>query len=171
MGNKRHESSFDFLLGHDSNQVISNATCPVLMIPQKLELSSVKRIAFALEQVDNIDSKALNFLVEFSEPFDAEIFVTHVITPKEADVSHQQLVSSFTREAVKQDYDEISFYDIQGYDITKTLLQFEQVANLDLIAVVHRKHSYVQRLFHHSVTKQLMDYHTVPLLVFPEGYQ
>ncbi|MEJ6980395.1 universal stress protein [Pedobacter sp. P351] len=171
MGDKREEGLFTHLLYvSGASEVLKVATCPVLMIPEKFSFHNLDRVALALASFDQADFWALKYVTQMALPFDSEVIVIHVSAKKAHEKEGNRVLEEFYHQSGSIDYDKISFHDIQGDDITKSLVNFEQIAGLDMLAVVHKKHPFYEELFHTSTTKQLMGYHSIPLLVFPPAY-
>lgn len=172
MGDKRDDGFLTHLVfTSDASELIERASCPVLMIPEKANFHNMARMALALASFEQAEFKALKFVTQLAQPFKSEVLVLHVSEKVKGDKEASDgLLEEFYKQGAAAGYDKISFHDIKGDDITKSLLNFEQLAGLDLIALVHKKHPFYEQLFHKSTTKQLMGYHTIPLLVFPPAY-
>lgn len=168
MGDKRNDSFLsEILLGSDVEQVINVANCPVLIMPKRVDFHQIRKVALAL---DKFEIKALNFLVEMAEPFDAEIVVAHVSSKYTMDIGDNELLEDFNIRRADLKYEKITFYNMKGDNVTKSLVKFELAAQLDIVAIIKRKHPLYEQLFHEGTTKKMMNYHNIALLVFPPAY-
>lgn len=168
MGDKSNNSFFSHLiLGSDSNTVLKKANRPVLMIPENTKFRNLRKIAFALDSLKHSDLEALDFLIGLASPFDAEIAITHVspknITPHEL---HQH-VQNFNKVSSVLNYRKIIYIDLSEDNVIETLVKFAQLADLDMITLVQKKSLFYQQLFQESNTNKMINYHILPLLVFP----
>ena len=168
MGNKSEKEGLlnDFIFGSNTYEVITRSDVPVLLVSEKSELHSIKTIAFASE-LDEDDYIALHNLVTFATFFDAKIIVTHVCAHKlsiDEKVNHIDIFNKFVK---KVNYSNISYEDIRGEDVSSALAKFSKKEHIDMLAMQHKKHPFFERLFHHSITKDMLKYQTVPLLVLP----
>lgn len=171
MGDKREEGFLtNLVLGSDANAVLRNASRPVLMVPRKVGFENINRMALALASFGQPELDALKFMVELAVPFDAELIVIHIDKNETADEKANEILENFYEKGGAVEYGKVSFHEMLGDDITSALVKFEQIAGLDLIALVHKKHPFYEQLFHKSTTKQMMGYHTVPLMVFPPAF-
>lgn len=167
MGDKKDESFFNHLLfGSDSNEVLRTATCPLLIIPEDLNFHRFRRVLFASASLDHIDLDALSFLPELIGP-NAEIVVTHVSPTDSIDANRQQHLEQFKADQSKIVRNKITYVNLIEDDISSALETFAETGNFDMIILVHAKHSFYKLLFHSSTTKKMMNYHRLPLLVFP----
>lgn len=171
MGDKRSDGFFSWLfLGSHANQLLRRINRPILMIPEKATLGSIKKIAFGLMELDQTAQKALNFLVELAEPFEAEILVVHVMPHDATEEEMNRLPANFNAERIQIKYPKLSFHHLKSDDITSTLLDFARKEELDIFSLAHKKHSLYEQLLHGSITKEMMDYHALPLLIFPARF-
>jgi nucleotide-binding universal stress UspA family protein len=171
MGDKRVEDFLaHFALNSDADGVLRNASCPVLMVPEKVEFNNFSKMALALASFEQPELNALKFMAQLALPFDAQLLVIHVDKNEVDDKKADKILEEFYEKGAIIEYEKISFHEIRGDDITTALVKFEQIADLDLIALVHKKHPFLEQLFHKSTAEKLMGYHTIPLLVFPPAY-
>lgn len=171
MGDKRSDGFFSWLfLGSHANKLLRKVNRPVLMIPEKASLKDLKKIAFGSAALDQTDQKALNFLVELAEPYGAEILVVHVMPQDATEQEMSRLPEVFNTERLQINYPKISFHHLKSDEVIKTLLDFAQQEDIDIISLAHKRHSLYEQLLHGSITKEMMDFHALPLLVFPASY-
>lgn len=172
MGDRSDGGNFQKLIkGSDSNEVIDRAQCPVLLVPEKYNWKSIRRIVFAMDVFSDTDLQALSFVSSLAEPFRADISVAHINTDELGeDVDFDQ---DRIEKAIKDNvgYDAITYTEIHADEVPKTLLQYAFNVNSDIITLVHKKYPFFEELFHVSTTKKILDYHLLPMLVFPAGYK
>ena len=172
MGDKSDESFFSHLIiGNDSNQMIKKANRPLLMIPEKAKFRKLRRIAFAADSLKYSDLEALNYLIEIASPFNAEIVITNVsLKDSRAYVLNQRLLS-FSKIGSVINYRKIKYIDLKESNVSETLVEFAQLADLDMIALFQKRSVFYEQVFQESNTKKMMNYHVLPLLIFPDGFK
>lgn len=156
-----------FFTGSTSRDLIENACFPLLLIPHGCQFKSVQKIAFATD-FSLGDIEALNGLVVFARCFDAEIVIVHVDrTPAE---SNRKEVADFLNEVTcKINYDKIYYREINSKNVNNGLQWLSEHGWIDLLVMVHRRDSLVDRLLKKSITKRQAARISIPLMVLPEG--
>lgn len=154
-------------LGSNSRAMIDYADFPVLYVPSSADFKTVRRIAFATDlSPDNL--APLQFLCNLAEQLDAEIIVYHIAGAElkrlEEDNGIEQ--SFFKEVACKLDYKRIKYEQISHSDIQEGLRWIRNNEGIDIIAMVHRQHTWVDKLLNGSHTQKLSRSTQVPLLVF-----
>jgi nucleotide-binding universal stress UspA family protein len=170
MGLSGAGSAERFFMGSSSRDLIADATFPVLLIPPAYIFNPVKVIAFATD-LNKGDINILHTLAGFAKKFDAEIRINHISDDKselktdsyKADVFMAELCSKIS-------YPKISYHQIKNMDVDHGLNQLNDHGQVDMLAIVHRQHSFLASLFLGSHTQKLARHITVPLLVFPPEY-
>jgi nucleotide-binding universal stress UspA family protein len=168
MGDKSGESFFSHLIiGSDSNRMVKRANRPLLIIPEKAKFRKLSRIIFASDSLKNSALDALDFLIEVVCPFNAEIVITHV-SPKHASPDEMnQHLQSFNKLRSVMNYRKVTYIDLMESDVSEALMKFAQVADSDMIALVQKRSLFYEQLFQESNTRKMMNYHVLPLLIFP----
>ena len=168
MGDKNEdESNFNrFLFGSDTGDIIKKSTLPVLLVPTKSSKKSIESIVFATDLEDG-SHKAHTTLTYLARIFDAKVVVLYVSDHRLTLAEKLKNQEIFNKMTLKSNYSNISFENVVGYDIGQALVKYVEKQNIDLLAMIHRKHSFFERVIHSSNTIQMTDYHNIPLLVFP----
>ncbi|MEJ7693118.1 universal stress protein [Daejeonella sp.] len=162
MGGKSEGTALShFVFGNNSAAVMDKASCPVLIIPEKSDLKPFRKIAFATEFLTS-ESDALSFVESFGAFWDASIAVLHVSDPQ---------VPGKASETRGDDYKAIiserklHYADVRGKDIAQALSRYSDFKAINLIAIAHKKRSFIGRLLHKSIGKDLLNYQHVPVLI------
>jgi len=157
-------------LGSNSREMIDKAKFPVLLVPTDAVYNGVKKIAFATD-LSRSDVEIIHSLGILAHPFNAEILIAHVTDNKYDDPEHQQKVDSFLNDITcKADYPKVYYRHIKSRNVNNGLEWLAEHGQVDVLAMVHRPHSFLQKIFIGSHTHQLARQVEVPLLVFPEGF-
>lgn len=168
MGKNARPGMFsEFFLGSITRDVLEQAFCPVLLVPfSKTHLAKNFRIAFASGMAES-DLPVLREITRFAEVFDAGIIVIHVAGRHISPMEREQRIGLF-RDMVRQvPYLLISYEEIEGEKVVDTLAEFTRVAGVDVLALVHHRHSFLTEILKGSTARRLLNYPDAMLLVFP----
>lgn len=156
------------LIGSVTADVMNQASCPVIGVPEKYVERPLKHIAFASDYMLE-DLEALKWVSQVAERFRAKVVITHFDLSQSPD-AHRKTLSATYRTLVKQmvPYPGITYHVQPAKDIAEALKKLSQTKNLDLLAMItHRRKGFFQKLLNQSVTKQVSYQSQVPLLSFP----
>ncbi|WP_448104429.1 universal stress protein [Pedobacter panaciterrae] len=158
-----------FLLGSNSKEMIEKAESPVLFVPFEASFKKLRKIAFATDFGEQ-DIVSLQFIAELAQAFEAQITIVH-ITDKEVtpDGKLQNKIDAFlNRAALTINYPHIKFEYVWNIDIDNGLEWLAEQEHMDMIALCHRRHSLLQRIFRGSHTQKFSRHTKIPLLVFSQ---
>jgi nucleotide-binding universal stress UspA family protein len=153
----------ELILGSIAGEVLENACCPVLTVPEKADFDGrINQIAFATSFKEE-EGKAIDRLLSLFAPFDPEIHIVNV------DLAHTE-VYNHRMDELKTRYahlEKVNFHVLEGTDLQPTLTSFLDQLQVDMIAMVTHKRNFLAELFQYSRTKA-MSYHShVPVLSLP----
>ena len=158
------------LIGSETATIIGKSKVPVLAIPGDYIWKKPEEILLATNYFEE-DPVILDFLFEFAYQFSANMNAV-VFTSNEDKaiviVEHTKRAFDYER-MLREQYrvERFSVKELLGDEFEDTLAEYVDQNKIDLLAMVTHKRSFLNRLFHPSVTKR-MSYHTkIPLLVFP----
>lgn len=169
MGDKGKETVLSrFLLGSESQAVIDSATCPVFLVPEKAELKPFKKMLFGTE-LQHAEHNAISFMAKLAADWQAGITVVHV-SMKELTAEEEEEEQKYYNKLISGiDYEDINYLGVKGEDTNEALSKFASTEVIDLIALVHKKRSVLGEFLHGSISKEMLNYHHVPLLVLHKG--
>jgi len=171
MGDKHNDSFLSrFVFGSDSKQIIEQASCPLMIIPQEASPAAFKRIVLAYPSLEPENLKCVEFLVELAEPFNADIEIVHVFENGSKWQDEQQYPRYFKSVKENLRYEKLAYRKIREEDIPGAIERFAEAIDSSLIGLIYKKYSFFKRIFHKSVVESVMNYHKFPLLVFPDAY-
>lgn len=167
MGTKGASGLKEKLIGSFTAEVIANAPCPVLAIPNKYKFKVPEKITYA-SNYNKKDKKVLQSLLEFNRLFNAKITILHIdwgITFFTADEDYEQYKKTIQNHF--KDF-EFIFNHTVGKDISKTILEETLLDKTDIIVMNPSKRKGIwNRIFYKSVTKKTAYHIPVPLLSIP----
>lgn len=167
MGAHPSDDASSFLFGHHVFEVVSNACCPVLMVPSIANFTYIKDIYFATD-LRYCDLEAVLSLVSFAEVFKARVTLLHVGADGLPDLLKNEATAIFLDTvAVKIKYKVLSFIFIEGKNAEGVLNHVIANHAIDILVSDSRRYHFIKRLFaQHSKTKR-NTYIRLPLMVMP----
>ncbi|MDA0195173.1 MAG: universal stress protein [Bacteroidetes bacterium] len=165
MGTKGATGAKEVFIGSNTYEVIQDASCPVIAVPEDNSLFNLKTIALASDykRIDDFDD--LEPLILLAKKRNAEIHVLHI--GQESKISRKELEVGKSQEQYLKSLSH-SYHFIEEDDVVHGLNKYLEENRIDMLAIYARKHYLAEKLFHNSVT-QKMTFHTkAPLFVLPE---
>jgi nucleotide-binding universal stress UspA family protein len=157
------------LLGNHSREMIDNVTAPLLLVPPAAPVSPINKIAFATDFTHPADDlECIYKLIALARPLNAEILLTHIYDQKGQTPEFQKWVVEFITElSNKANYPSIYYRFVKSRNTEPGLDWLCEHGGIDILAMVHRSHNFIDSLFRGSQTQKMADHIPVPLLVFP----
>ena len=165
MGTLGATNVLDKIFGNVSSSVASQASAPVLLIPPDAGFEPPRHIMVAFD-TELVEGHSLDQLLAFNEDFNAHLDFVHV-ADRDTDfaVIRERLMTELLGRGQLQfsfDIREIS----NAQDISVQLERYATETNPDIITVIARHRSFVNRMFHKSISKSLCQHTDRPTLVF-----
>lgn len=148
-----------------ADHIMVEADCPVLILPDELHYNGLSKLLYATD-FEEADIHAIRELVEFAEPYGAEIKVIHI--PRQGELYYKQKMTWF-KHMVSQhiDYPEIRFSTQQSEDVESGIHEYIQKEIPEILVMMERqKESFIKRLFHVDMVKTMEGEISIPLLVY-----
>jgi len=158
------------IIGSVAARVIEKSDLPVLLVPAKYELSEPLQFVFATN-FSNTDKTALANVGEMAKLYNAGITVLHF-----------QSVFTEHAEKEKNDYDtyahylhkelnkyKIRFHMLEVSSVIETMETLDKMFPYDVMAMVRRKKTFLEKFFVKSFTQNMAYVITKPLLIVPEA--
>lgn len=171
MGTHGNTGLSTIVLGNHSKKMINETKKPLLLVPFTAPVKPVKKIAYATDfKHPENDLLAIYKLIPIAKQLNAEILLTHVV-----DETHQSptfkkwLDNILTELSNKADYPAIYYRLIKGRKPDSGLDWLCEHGQVDILAMLHHKHSFFDSLLNGSYTQKMAGHITIPLLVFPEN--
>lgn len=150
----------EIFMGSTAGEVMENAPCPVLAIPEKGSFDGkIDNIAFTTSYTEE-EQLILHLLQKMFSPFAPRIHCLNV------DLAHTE---EYTKNMEKfagifHEYSNMEFHVLEGTDINDVLTKYMEENKIDLLAMVTHQRNFIQELFHFSRTKQMVYHSHTPVL-------
>ena len=162
MGTKGATGLERVFFGSTTLTTIKHLSWPVIVVPPDKKYSTIKKIGFACDFREVVNTTPTRFIKDFVKQFDAELHVLNVDyknshfkpeTPEESVLLHTML------EDLNPKYD-----FIEDENIEAGIEKFAEKNNLDLVITIPKKHKLLEGLFRKSHTKDLIFHSHLPIM-------
>ncbi|SDS16947.1 Nucleotide-binding universal stress protein, UspA family [Formosa sp. Hel1_31_208] len=162
MGTKGASNIAMTFLGSNAARVIQRANCPVLAIPNDYQFKSIERIAFPSNYFTDYNPENLKPLLSMAERDACTIDVLHV-----KDGEHLTQFQENNRAFLDASFSKLnhSFIELEQGNLFKKITNYILEHDIDLLAMMSRKHSFLERLFVRHPAESFAFDLKVPLLV------
>lgn len=140
--------------------------CPLLLVPNEYDLQRLERIVFPTDFSNFYDKYELIPLVELAKMDNASCQVVYLA--QEFSLNDEQ---KRNKKILQERLSElnVSFHEIElTSKLAKGIKSFAEKHNADLIAIVHYRHTFLEKLNREPVVKKVAFHAKVPLLILPE---
>jgi Universal stress protein UspA and related nucleotide-binding proteins len=161
MGITGKSSIAQVLFGSNTLKMAERKVCPVLIVPQQASFSPVKHVMLTSDFKSTIDTTPSVPIKDFLDVFKPQLHVVNV------DKDHYiSLTENYEKEKqeLKQMFAEYKpeFYFMRLYDVDEAINLFAESRNIDLIIVVQKNRSFIDKLLNGSRTKTLSYHSKIP---------
>lgn len=162
MGTRGEHNRLDELFGSVTTATIKRAPIPVLVIPGNADKIGFDVVGFATD-LDSDDAMAIWQASKILQPFHPAMRVLHVDSNARGEGKAMHDFKEFLtgRPVALQ----MTFHSVDGDNIETAVTDFANDHDLDLIAVHSPKRNWLERIGHHSVSRNLVLHTEVPILV------
>lgn len=151
------------LIGSTAVNIIREANCPVLIIPEKARLEDIQKVTLALEFADH-EEKFIDWMVDMSEKWQLGLEFLHVQTSMEF---RDQLSLLGLEKYLEKKYPNlpVRIHTFYAETASKGLQSYLDENNNTILVMCHAHRNLWEQIFHKS-DSVTMAYHThIPLLI------
>ena len=164
MGTKGASGLKEVLIGSNAEEVVIHSDNSVLIIPENTKISQIKKIAFAIDLQEIKDLSVFKTYIEFINKYDAETMFVYI---NKDEINHE---INGQEAYLKQIFPEIncSLNFEKNEDVVNGINEFVRKNNCDMLALYSRKHGFIDKIFHKSITNKLTCQAELPMFVVKE---
>jgi nucleotide-binding universal stress UspA family protein len=153
----------EYLVGSVSTKVAQNSLIPVLIVPEKVKYSRIKKISYACDFDKHLaDSEVLMRVKYFCSLFDADLQILNVMRPTEEISVEKAETDSYVEEKLHSTKHDTFFIYDEAVD--KGIIEFMDHHQTDILITSPKHHNFLHDLFIESKTKKLAFHSHVPVL-------
>lgn len=167
MGTKGASGLAGIVFGSTTSHVLEKATCPVMAIPEASKFNTtIKKITYATDYRQS-DLGAIQKLIEIATVFKAQINILHVSGDEITAEEEIKLMDAFRKKVnTSVFYNNLSFQLLHGQNVEEELEKYIADGSTDILVMATHSRSFIDRLFERSITKELVEDISVPLIAF-----
>jgi nucleotide-binding universal stress UspA family protein len=171
MGAHASDGFSTFLLGNHCRNIIDTADKPLVLIPAEAKFVPIKKIAFATDfNNPDDDLRFMYTLISLARQLNAEILLTHIYDGEYQSPEFGHWVKTFLVEVSNTaNYPKIYYRMVKSNETQNGLDWLCDHGQVDMLAMVHRRHGFFNELLHGSETKKMAGHIAIPLLVFHDN--
>ncbi len=155
------------IFGSNTANVIAKSEIPVLAVPHNAKYQRLKLFVFAADLHEIKNNNTFDVLMETALLFNARIEVLSVRKSEDKIPGPDEAFEAINIDKVF-DKVEHNFHTVVSDDVVKAIDEFVKEHNPDLLVTVPQKHGYFDRLFNKSVTLDLVQSTSAPVLCLPD---
>ncbi|MBL0234695.1 MAG: universal stress protein [Chitinophagaceae bacterium] len=155
------------LLGSHTLWASKHLPCPLIIVPGGVKFEKIARIGLAWNYRPLKDMAPLNKIRDLVKAFDAELHVI-CIMKNSSDRLSDKLLTEANR--FQEEFSEMKthYSFIVDKEVSRSILEFSEKQNLDMMIVIPSKHDLIGTMIHHSESKQMALHSKWPLLSIHE---
>jgi len=162
MGTKGATAEKGLFMGSVTKGIIQNAPCPVLAIPEKASFGEISKIVYATD-LQSDETSIIGFIIELAKLYDATLVILHV----DHDSGNKEWSIEKLKNIVdKTNYSKIAYKEIVMTDISESINNYVKEQNANMLSMTTHTTSLFDKIFHHSLTNELLLHTHIPLLAF-----
>ncbi len=167
MGTQGATGLSSLLFGSNTAEVMENAPCPVLGVPEKARFDGkIDHIAVAID-LDKDETAALEYTLRFARPFKAQL---HCLNVNTSQVGTPEEKMEELRKRYQNSGLSCRFEILKGDRIYEPLSQYVEEHQIDLLVMLTHQRNFLQELFDYSKTKKMIYQAKMPILSIPENW-
>ena len=162
MGTKRAGWLKEIFVGSVAGEILENASCPVLAIPEEAVFDgTIDKIAVTTDYSEE-SCQTVHKVLEWAKYFDAEVYCLHVDITQVEDITHEmELFKEKVGEA-----EHLHFVSLNGREMEAAIVRHADRENIDILAMLTHKRGFLEELFHYSRAKKMTYHSSIPILTF-----
>ncbi len=164
MGTKGASGLKEIFLGSQTMHTIKNASVPVLCVPAQSSCTAPKEIVFATDYNLSLENKGIAVVRDICQKHSSRLVFLNAYYGLELD---QQQLQTKTALDVYFKSSAHLFQQSDGMDVLEALKDYDSKHTIDLLVMIHNKHSFFENLLFTPVINTLVHHITQPFLVIP----
>lgn len=155
------------IFGSTTTSVIQKSGFSVLVVPENASYQSIDTICFATDLNMKIEPKDTSVLFEIVRKYNSTIQVLNV-QKQEGKISDQEFINKMRTHS---DFEgmKYNFNVVEDSNVISGINKFLDEKPAEILAMIARKHSFLERLFGTVHTRQMSHQTKIPLLVLKDN--
>ena len=159
----------ELLVGSRTVSLMQEVNIPILVIPEGAQYGPVRNILLCTDLHEIADDDALDLIKELAILYSAEVRLAHV-EKQSGKTSYEEVLEKRREAHIFEPEVKCVYKRIVSSDILEGIKYYmDKKGDNDIVAMIYRRHSFIDLIFGTNHTHQMAYHTTVPLLVLPEG--
>ena len=163
MGTKGATGLKEIFVGSNASEIIQSAIKPVLAIPEDAAIKKPETFVLAADYENLNDISVLEPLRSIVKSLEGKLMVVNVKSTDDGEIVFNPVTEKLAIEDYFEDVDH-SYHEIQNESVSEGLNDFLNQNDADVLAMIPEKNNFFMKIFHKSVTKQMVLHSQIPLL-------
>ena len=165
MGTQGATGAKEIFLGTHTVHVIKKAKCPVIAVPADYEYRIPIELLFPTDFEVEYTKEHFSALFNIADLHNSRIEILHISTGLEL-TSKQKQNKNLLEKLI--DPRSSRYHDVPSQEIIEGINQFQKTAQVQMLAMIQNKHTFLERLFIEPVIKKIGFHVTIPFMVIPD---
>ncbi|AWH75580.1 universal stress protein UspA [Dokdonia sp. Dokd-P16] len=164
MGTSGASGLKEVFVGSQTMQVVKDAKVPVIGVPDTYRFRALKDVLFTTDYRTGTNQVGLSLLEGLCRKHISRLIFLNAYYGIELD--HEQLENK----ALLDEYFERDAHlneVADGMDVLEAVADFQSKHNIDLLVLVHNKHSFFENLLFTPVVRNIVHHASVPFMILP----
>ena len=154
---------FNEIWGTKTAKIVKMTETPVIVIPDNTGLQHLKKVALACDYSLKTEAASISFLTDLAIALG---FSVDVVTLNREEKTMTKSEHANRDELIKQLGNvQASFTFTQHPHIDKGIMEYSKANNIDAVVVLSKNYSFIESLFHESLTDKMLFNSHIPLMV------
>jgi len=164
MGTKGATGAKEIFIGTHTMYTIKKVKCPVLAIPSGFEYEKPKEILFPTDYHFSITNIHLSSIKKICDIHNSRLHILNAYYGVPLDGNQEE-----TKDYLDTYFKENAhiFHIADGMDVIEAVEDFQKMNIINLLVMVHNKHSFFENLLFKPVINQIAYHANIPFLVIP----
>jgi nucleotide-binding universal stress UspA family protein len=172
MGTRGTSALERVVFGSHTIAAMKHLPWPLLAVPPEAKFAGIKKIGLTCDLkmvVETIPVQSVRLLVK---QFGAKLHIIHINSDKEGYSEYKPETieeSAFLQEMLDEFHPSFHFINTAG--IEEAISIYAETHHIDLLIIIPKKHTIVEKLFHRSRSKQLILHTHIPIMSIHENWE
>ena len=166
MGMKQAGKVWKNWFGDTVSGLARKSRIPVLIVPEEAKFVSLDKMVLGIENDFETNLQPLQVIREIGMAFRSQVYLVRVLSFQAPVASELTARSSHLMHTLEPL--EAKYHFPRAEDTTTGLNDFVQETDADLLCVLPKQHSLLERIFTRSETRKLIFHSHIPLLLLPD---
>jgi nucleotide-binding universal stress UspA family protein len=166
MGVSNSSKTGHLLFGSVTTGVMEQSSRPLIVVPEKASYHKPEKISLACDYGHEFSPLVTAHIKNWVKTFGARLLIINVEAPEEK-IATPKAITSKQLEAELQEVQHSIHFPAHP-DVVKGLVEFDDAHAVDLLVMVPRRHSFLDKIFHTSKTRKMVFETHIPVLILHE---